>query len=102
MRRPGRRPARGGCDGAVDEGSVPAWYLDADGDGDGNTALVTHACDAPTPQHVGTPSDCNDAQANVHPEAAEACDSVDNDRPAVGATASSTRGARAATRPARL
>jgi|GEM_PF-1069251 hypothetical protein len=69
------------CDGSVDESDaldVSTWYTDADGDGYGNTAYTTDACDQPT-GYVSDSSDCDDTNASANPGADEVCDSVDND-----------------------
>ena len=69
------------CDGEVDEEPVDAteWWVDSDGDGygdrDGEPVL---ACEAPSGM-VGNAGDCDDAVAEVNPEADEVCDGVDND-----------------------
>ena len=54
------------------------WYSDADGDGYGNPALSTSACAAPR-GYVANGLDCDDADDEVHPGAAETCDDVDDD-----------------------
>ncbi|MFH1467356.1 MAG: MopE-related protein [Pseudomonadota bacterium] len=69
------------CDGDVDEDDAvdaPTWYGDADGDGYGDAAGATVACAAPTGS-VSDGTDCDDADAAVHPGAAEVCDTLDND-----------------------
>ncbi len=53
------------------------WYADGDGDGYGNAASSTMACDAPS-GYVADASDCNDGDASINPAAAESCDGVDN------------------------
>ncbi len=69
------------CDGTVDEDGAlgcTLYLLDADGDGYG---VGTPRClCAPQGQWTAkAPGDCNDADASVHPGAAEVCDGVDND-----------------------
>lgn len=67
------------CDGAVDEGCSGApFYVDADGDGYGVEAGVMMSC-TPIADRVTRAGDCNDADAAVHPRAAETCDGVDED-----------------------
>jgi hypothetical protein len=66
------------CDGEVDEGVTDAWYADVDGDGYGDPDAVTEACDQPA-DHVGSASDCDDGDPDIHPAASERCDGVDND-----------------------
>ncbi len=65
------------CDGEIDEGVAPGWFLDQDGDGYGAGEAVL-ACEAPA-QHVAQDGDCQDADAGVHPGAVELCDGVDQD-----------------------
>ncbi len=70
------------CNGGIDDDAVDAatWYLDLDGDGYGITGSTDKiACDQPD-DYGAEPDDCNDADATVHPGAAEACDvNVDAD-----------------------
>ncbi|MFH1466897.1 MAG: putative metal-binding motif-containing protein [Pseudomonadota bacterium] len=66
------------CDGEVDEGLLATWYTDADGDGWGEDASAVETC-APASDQVAQGGDCDDADAAVHPEAAEVCDDLDND-----------------------
>ncbi len=69
------------CDGAVDVDAVdaPTWYADDDADGYGAIMFPLTACTAP----IGTvddATDCDDAQAQVHPGHVEVCgDGLDND-----------------------
>jgi hypothetical protein len=65
------------CNGTIDEGVKLTFYRDADGDGFGNAGLTTQACTAPT-GYVANSTDCNDANASVHPGAAEVCNGVDD------------------------
>lgn len=63
------------CNGlADDDDTAPVGrvdvYGDDDGDGYGDAALVTAACDVPT-GHSALSTDCDDADAAVHPGAAE-------------------------------
>jgi len=67
------------CDGQIDDNAAQlTFYRDADGDGYGNAALTTTACNAPT-GYVNNNTDCNDANAAVHPGATEICNSIDDD-----------------------
>ncbi len=63
------------CDGRVDDADVDLqgtspWYADADGDGYGNEAYSTYACEAPD-GHVADHTDCDDSDAAFHPGADE-------------------------------
>ena len=53
-------------------------YADADGDDHGDPAAMVRAC-APITGYVSNSTDCNDADASIHPGAYEACDGIDND-----------------------
>ena len=54
------------------------WYADSDGDGYGDEYTTSVACDAPS-GFIAVGEDCDDADADVHPDATEVCDGVDND-----------------------
>jgi hypothetical protein len=68
------------CDGAVDDeptdGTV--YYDDLDGDGYGSDASERSLCEASSGL-VTVAGDCDDSSAEIHPEAEEICDGVDND-----------------------
>jgi hypothetical protein len=64
-------------DDEPETGALP-FFLDGDGDGFGDPAVVVEACAAPA-GHVVDGSDCDDARADVRPGAAEVCDGIDND-----------------------
>ncbi|MCB9745214.1 MAG: hypothetical protein H6740_21715 [Alphaproteobacteria bacterium] len=66
------------CDATVDEGVQLTFYQDADGDGFGTTDISAQACEAPE-GYTDDTSDCDDGDANVHPDAAELCNGVDDD-----------------------
>ena len=66
------------CDGEVDEGLARTWYRDGDGDGFGDADSILEQCTLPE-GYVPDSEDCDDADATVHPSAAEVCDEVDND-----------------------
>ncbi|MFH1466443.1 MAG: MopE-related protein [Pseudomonadota bacterium] len=69
------------CDGDVDEGAVDEepWYIDADGDGYGDsTGTPEYACDQPS-GYAGDDADCDDDDADVNPGAVEICNGVDDD-----------------------
>jgi hypothetical protein len=66
------------CDGTTDEGVKTTFFADADADGYGNVVTTTEACSAPF-GYVANSTDCDDADATVHPAAFEVCDGLDND-----------------------
>ncbi len=53
------------------------FFIDLDGDTYGNPANSQLACSAPS-GYVSDNSDCNDANANVHPGAADFCNGLDD------------------------
>lgn len=65
------------CDLGVDEGLIQAWFTDADADGFGLGEPV-FACE-PQAASTTTSGDCDDADREVHPGAAERCDEDDDD-----------------------
>jgi hypothetical protein len=66
------------CDGRPDLGYVATWYTDDDGDGYGDESEAVKTCD-PDPSWVTIVGDCDPANANAHPGAAEVCNSYDDD-----------------------
>jgi hypothetical protein len=66
------------CDGRADVGVVSAWYTDDDGDGYGDPLQLHATCD-PEPGWVLDGTDCSPGDPEVHPDAAERCDEVDDD-----------------------
>jgi len=64
------------CDGQIDEDVKTTFYADADGDGFGNAALTTLACEAPA-SYVAQAGDCNDQDASINPAATDLCDGID-------------------------
>ena len=59
------------CEGDIDEDDAldaRTWYMDADGDGWGDSAISEVDCD-PVPRHVEVGGDCDDGDADIHPEA---------------------------------
>jgi hypothetical protein len=79
--RPGAAEACNGiddnCNGTADEGVLPTFHADADGDGYGNAAAAVQACAAPA-GHVADASDCDDGRPLVNPAAAERCNAIDD------------------------
>lgn len=76
----------GGNDGGMDAGddagndscSTTTYYTDSDGDGYGDDATATEACEQPA-DTVTTGGDCDDTDDTINPDADEVCDGVDND-----------------------
>ena len=66
------------CDGDIDEEVELSWYLDADLDGWGTEDEVALACEPPE-GFVAESTDCDDADPEVHPEADELCNNLDDD-----------------------
>ena len=66
------------CDGEVDEGVTTTYYADYDGDSYGDAAYPTEACAPPT-GYVENATDCDDSNAEVHPDAIELCNKIDDD-----------------------
>ena len=66
------------CDSAIDEDVGDTYFTDGDGDGFGDAALPVQAC-ATGPGIVSDDTDCDDSDPDIHPEADEICDTVDND-----------------------
>ena len=68
------------CNGLVDDDPTDAlaWYADSDGDGYGDASNVSTGCEAPD-GYVADDTDCDDADAQVNPAAAELCNGLDDD-----------------------
>ena len=71
------------CDGLVDDADddvmgTTTWSWDDDGDGFGASGDEVEACEPPTGAVNGA-TDCDDSDPDIHPEADEVCDGVDND-----------------------
>ena len=64
------------CNGLIDEGVLNTYYFDGDTDGFGNINLTTTGCVLPS-GYVSNFNDCNDANANVFPNATEICNGID-------------------------
>jgi len=67
------------CDGVTDVDSVDeiAFHPDVDGDGFGDPGITEIGCTSP-PGWVATTGDCDDLDPVVHPDAAEACNQLDD------------------------
>jgi hypothetical protein len=65
------------CDGTLDDGVLTTYYRDADQDGYGTATLTSSAC-APPAGYKPSGTDCNDANATIHPNAAEQCNERDD------------------------
>jgi Putative metal-binding motif/HYR domain/Secretion system C-terminal sorting domain len=66
------------CDGLVDENVTVTFYIDADNDGYGNSAVTVQACTAPA-GYVSLNGDCNDANAAINPGSPEICFNTTDD-----------------------
>jgi hypothetical protein len=66
------------CDSLVDEGVKTTYYQDRDGDGYGNSSVVTESCTKPD-GYSTVGGDCNDGNTATYPSAPETCDGEDND-----------------------
>ncbi|HQE72809.1 MAG TPA: putative metal-binding motif-containing protein, partial [Myxococcota bacterium] len=71
------------CDGITDkgenaEGCTP-YYFDNDRDGFGVTENMKCLCGPEGRYDTKKSGDCNDQNANIHPDAKEICDGIDND-----------------------
>ena len=70
------------CDGTTDEGASTGctdYYRDEDGDGYGLTDDFVCECELIEPYTAPYPGDCEDDDPNVHPDADELCNDVDDD-----------------------
>jgi hypothetical protein len=78
-------PCKGGCSTSCDcrrclcpeECDEYTSYRDADGDGFGTPVTTRNECYTPA-GYVLNNRDCNDANVNINPNAAEICDGIDN------------------------
>jgi len=66
------------CDGQVDQNDAFYWYRDADGDGFGDIDDKKLACIQPVGYVSNWPYDCDDTNPNIHPNATEACNGIDD------------------------
>ena len=60
----------------TDDCTELTFFLDADGDGHGGSESVS-LCEAPS-GYVSQSTDCDDSSAQIHPDAGEVCDGIDN------------------------
>ena len=65
------------CDGVADEGGEVTTYADTDGDGFGDPGTALEECGS-TPGRVVDDSDCDDTNPDIHPDADEQCNDVDD------------------------
>ncbi len=68
------------CNQETDEGVMPTWYLDSDGDtyGSPSLAVAVEACVRPA-GFVDNGDDCRDDAPMINPAAQELCDGINND-----------------------
>ena len=64
-------------DSSLDLSTGAVGYFDEDADGFGVTTSMTTACELPQ-DHSSVGGDCDDTNAEIHPDADEVCDGVDN------------------------
>lgn len=70
------------CDGIADDEAIDQlmWYADDDGDGYGDPATATEACEAPATTWTNRADDCDDGEVAASPAGTEvAYDGVDQD-----------------------
>ena len=65
------------CDEVVDEGLTETWWLDGDEDGFGDTEAPAELC-GEIEGYVDNEDDCDDSNADVHPDAIELCNALDD------------------------
>lgn len=65
------------CDGQIDEGLTSTFYADTDGDGYGSPDNAIDSCVQPI-GYVTDNTDCNNLETDIHPDAQELCDGIDN------------------------
>lgn len=66
------------CDQVADNGALVTFYYDQDQDNYGTEASQIQACSAPL-GYSADGGDCLDDNPEIHPNAVEACDGIDND-----------------------
>ncbi len=68
------------CDGQVDQGlSFQDWYPDLDDDGWGSEEGARSFCQEPGDGWVPQAGDCDDGDPDIHPNAEETCNGLDDD-----------------------
>ncbi|MAA79522.1 MAG: hypothetical protein CL916_09705 [Deltaproteobacteria bacterium] len=65
------------CDDIIDNGSLLILYADADEDGYGDESVFIESCNREE-GYVENSEDCDDSNINIHPNATEVCDEIDN------------------------
>ena len=65
------------CNGLIDENAGTYWYIDNDGDGFGGYEGYVLTCTQPV-GYIEAGGDCDDTNPNIHPNALDSCDGVDN------------------------
>ncbi|MBK7888980.1 MAG: T9SS type A sorting domain-containing protein [Bacteroidetes bacterium] len=67
------------CNGLTDDGlTFLTYYIDADADGYGSSALSQTTCDGAPSGYVNNSTDCNDANNTINPGTIEICNSIDD------------------------
>lgn len=68
------------CDGNIDDGvALITYFEDKDGDGFGSTSNLLIVCSSIAPPgYADNDRDCDDSDPNIHPNAPELCDNLDN------------------------
>ena len=68
------------CDGDIDEGAGEIYYPDHDHDGYGDQAAGKRFCNPPEGgEYTSDGGDCDDTDPSVYPDAAERCNTLDDD-----------------------
>lgn len=69
------------CNGMIDDSiTVYSYYADADGDGYGAGLVQLDTCASIAPfGFSANNTDCDDSNVDIHPNAGETCDGIDND-----------------------
>ena len=65
------------CNGEIDDGVGDPYYEDLDQDGFGDDATLVLSCELPA-DLISVAGDCDDLDPEVHPDAIEVCDEIDN------------------------